>query len=82
MGDEKVQAVRGIDLEINTGEMVAIMGPSGCGKTTLLNILSGIDDPSAGQVTVAGKPLFGISDDERTDLRGKEMGLSSKNSIS
>lgn len=75
MGDEKVQAVRGIDLEINTGEMVAIMGPSGCGKTTLLNILSGIDDPSAGQVTVAGKPLFGISDDERTDLRGKEMGF-------
>ncbi len=75
MGDEKVQAVRGIDLEINSGEMVAIMGPSGCGKTTLLNILSGIDDPSAGQVMVAGKPLFGISDDERTDLRGKEMGF-------
>ncbi len=75
MGDEKVQAVRGIDLEINKGEMVAIMGPSGCGKTTLLNMLSGIDDPSAGQVMVAGKPLFGISDDERTDLRGKEMGF-------
>ena len=75
MGDEKVQAVRGIDLEINNGEMVAIMGPSGCGKTTLLNILSGIDDPSAGQVMVSGKPLFGISDDERTDLRGREMGF-------
>ena len=51
------------------------MGPSGCGKTTLLNILSGIDDPSAGQVMVSGKPLFGISDDERTDLRGTEMGF-------
>lgn len=75
MGDEKVQAVRGIDLEVNQGEMVAIMGPSGCGKTTLLNILSGIDDPSAGQVRVSNKPLFGISDDERTDLRGKEMGF-------
>ena len=75
MGDEKVQAVRGIDLTIYSGEMVAIMGPSGCGKTTLLNILSGIDDPSAGQVMVAGKPLFGISDDERTDLRGKEFGF-------
>ena len=73
MGDEKVQAVRGIDLEIMTGEMVAIMGPSGCGKTTLLNILSGIDEPSAGQVMIASKPLFGISDDERTDLRGREM---------
>ena len=75
MGDEKVQAVRGIDLEIMTGEMVAIMGPSGCGKTTLLNILSGIDEPSAGQVMIASKPLFGISDDERTDLRGREMGF-------
>ena len=75
MGEEKVQAVRGIDLEIAQGEMVAIMGPSGCGKTTLLNILSGIDDPSAGQVRVASKPLFGISDDERTDLRGREMGF-------
>ena len=75
MGDEKVQAVRGIDLEILQGEMVAIMGPSGCGKTTLLNILSGIDEPSAGQVTVRKRPLFGISDDERTDIRGKEMGF-------
>ena len=55
--------------------MVAIMGPAGCGNTTLLNILSGFDDPSAGQVMVSGKPLFGISDDERTDLRGTEMGF-------
>ncbi|MDP6870372.1 MAG: ABC transporter ATP-binding protein [Candidatus Poseidoniaceae archaeon] len=75
MGEEKVQAVRGVDLEIATGEMVAIMGASGCGKTTLLNMLSGIDDPSAGQVFVSGKPLFGISDDERTDIRGKSMGF-------
>ncbi len=75
MGDEKVQAVRGVDIAIQAGEMVAIMGPSGCGKTTLLNMLSGIDDPSAGQVFVSGKPLFGISDDERTDIRGKSMGF-------
>ena len=75
MGDEKIQAIKGVSLSINQGEMVAVMGPSGCGKTTLLNILSGIDDPSAGQVKVAGKPLFGISDDERSDIRGKEMGF-------
>ena len=75
MGDEKIQAIKGVSLSINQGEMVAVMGPSGCGKTTLLNILSGIDDPSAGQVNVAGKPLFGISDDERSDIRGKEMGF-------
>ena len=75
MGEEKVQAVRGINLQINAGEMVAIMGPSGCGKTTLLNLLSGIDEPSAGQVIVAGSQLFGISDDERTNIRAKEMGF-------
>ena len=75
MGEEKIQAVRGVNLSIEQGEMVAIMGPSGCGKTTLLNVLSGIDEPSAGQVNVAQKPLFGISDDERTNLRAKEMGF-------
>ena len=75
MGDEKVQAIRGIDLEIYKGEMVAVMGPSGCGKTTLLNIISGIDEPSAGQVFVAQKPLFGIPDDDRTDIRAEEMGF-------
>lgn len=75
MGEEKIQAVRGIDLEIGHGEMVAIMGPSGCGKTTLLNMLSGIDEPSAGQVQVSGRALFGLSDDERTNIRGREMGF-------
>jgi len=75
MGEEKIQAVRGINLSITKGDMVAIMGPSGCGKTTLLNILSGIDEPSAGQVTIAKKPLFGISDDERTNIRAREMGF-------
>jgi len=75
MGEEKIQAVRGINLSIEQGDMIAIMGPSGCGKTTLLNVLSGIDEPSAGQVLIAGNPLFGISDDERTNIRAKEMGF-------
>jgi putative ABC transport system ATP-binding protein len=55
--------------------MVAIMGPSGCGKTTLLNVLSGIDEPTAGSVTVNNQPLFGISDNERTSMRSKYLGF-------
>ena len=58
-GTSTVEAVRGVDVTLKVGEMVAIMGPSGCGKTTLLNVLSGIDVPSAGEVFVDGKPLFG-----------------------
>ena len=75
MGEEKIQAVRGINLSIQQGDMIAIMGPSGCGKTTLLNVLSGIDEPSAGQVMISGNPLFGISDDHRTNIRAREMGF-------
>ena len=74
-GESTVEAVRGVDLNVESGEMVAVMGPSGCGKTTLLNILSGIDEPSAGMVEVNGAPLYGISDNARTDLRGKEFGF-------
>ena len=44
-GESTVEAVRGVDVRIDSGEMIAVMGPSGCGKTTLLNILSGIDEP-------------------------------------
>ncbi|MEZ7993806.1 MAG: ABC transporter ATP-binding protein [Candidatus Poseidoniaceae archaeon] len=74
-GDNMVQAVRGINIKLLQGEMVAIMGPSGCGKTTLLNVLSGIDEPSSGQVLVDGKQLFGISDDERTEMRAHNFGF-------
>lgn len=74
-GTSTVEAVRGVDLTLQTGEMVAIMGPSGCGKTTLLNVLSGIDEPTAGSVTVNNQPLFGITDNERTSMRSKYLGF-------
>ncbi len=74
-GTSTVEAVRGVNLTLQTGEMVAIMGPSGCGKTTLLNVLSGIDEPTAGTVTVNNQPLFGITDNERTSMRSKYLGF-------
>ena len=74
-GTSTVEAVRGVHLTLQTGEMVAIMGPSGCGKTTLLNVLSGIDEPTAGSVSVNNQPLFGITDNERTSMRSKYLGF-------
>lgn len=74
-GDSTVEAVRGVELTVASGDMVAVMGPSGCGKTTLLNILSGIDEPSSGAVHVNGEALYGISDNARTDLRGRAFGF-------
>ena len=74
-GSSTIEAVRGVNLTLNLGEMVAVMGPSGCGKTTLLNVLSGIDEPTAGGVMVNNKPLFGINDNERTSMRSKYLGF-------
>ncbi len=74
-GRLRVEALRGVDLDVRRGEMVAVMGPSGCGKTTLLNCLSGLDDVSKGQVTLEGKPMAGLNDLERTRLRSRRMGF-------
>ncbi len=75
VGEDPIEAVRGITFQIDKGESIAIMGPSGCGKTTLLNLLSGIDDPTAGVVEVNGKPLQGISDNEKTMIRSTHLGF-------
>jgi putative ABC transport system ATP-binding protein len=74
-GESIVQAVRGVDVEIKEGEMIAIMGPSGCGKTTLLNVLSGIDEPNSGEVLIDGNPMYSVSDDKRTQMRAENLGF-------
>lgn len=68
-------ALRGVDLRLERGEMVAIMGPSGCGKTTLLNCLSGLDAIDGGDVLIEGTSLSTMSDRERTDYRARRMGF-------
>jgi putative ABC transport system ATP-binding protein len=72
---ETIHALRGIDLTIATGEMLAVVGPSGSGKTTMLNCLSGLDHPDAGQVVVDGVDLAALAAGERRDYRAAAMGF-------
>ncbi|HEY7731683.1 MAG TPA: ABC transporter ATP-binding protein [Gaiellaceae bacterium] len=74
-GAVRVDALRGVDLVLDRGEMVAIMGPSGCGKTTLLNCLSGLDAIDEGEILIEGTPLSALSDRRRTDYRARRMGF-------
>ena len=74
-GKVQVNALRGVDLTVRRGEMVAIMGPSGCGKTTMLNCLSGLDDVDSGQVVIDGVVLHDLPDDDRSDYRARNMGF-------
>ncbi len=74
-GGHMVAALRGIDLVVHRGEVVAVMGPSGCGKTTLLNCLSGLDVIDAGTVKIAGQDLKELTDNQHTDFRARAMGF-------
>ena len=74
-GKVKVEALRGVNLSVREGEMVAIMGPSGCGKTTLLNCLSGLDEISAGEILIRTKPLSSMTDRIRTKYRAEKIGF-------
>ncbi len=74
-GDIRVEALRGITMQIDKGEMVAVMGPSGCGKTTLLNCLSGIDEVTSGNVWIEDRELTELDDNAKTRFRARRMGF-------
>jgi putative ABC transport system ATP-binding protein len=75
MGKLDYHALRGIDLSIGAGELVAIVGPSGSGKTTILNLVTGIDRPSAGTVTVDGHRIDAMSEEDLAVWRGQHVGV-------
>jgi putative ABC transport system ATP-binding protein len=75
VGKVDVPALRGVTLNINAGEYVAIMGPSGCGKSTLLHIAGGMLRPTSGRVVIDGEDMTAMSDRERTDLRRRKIGF-------
>jgi len=74
-GDSDLVILRDIDLEITSGEAVAIVGASGSGKSTLLAILAGLDTPTKGTVQIEGTDLFSLDEDQRAELRGRSVGF-------
>src|ERR1700746_143209 len=75
MGDQEINAVSGVDIEIKRGEYVAIMGPSGSGKSTLMNLIGCLDTPSSGQYYINGNLVSEMSDDALARIRNKEVGF-------
>ena len=69
----EVHALRGVNLDIREGEIVAIMGPSGCGKTTLLNMIGGLDKPTSGSVSIDGEEITTYDDNTITEFRKKNL---------
>ena len=74
-GDTAVDALRGVDLEVRSGELVAVMGPSGSGKSTLMHILAGLDKPTTGTVSIAGTEITALNDAKLTHLRRDHIGF-------
>ena len=74
-GSTAVEALGGVDLDVRSGELVAVMGPSGSGKSTLMHILAGLDKPTAGTVTIAGKEITRLDDKRLTQLRRDHIGF-------
>ena len=75
MGDDEITVLKGISFEVENGEFVTIVGPSGNGKSTLLNMVTGIDRPSAGEVIVTGRQVNRMSENELAEWRGGNVGI-------
>src|SRR5216110_1028345 len=75
IGKMDVPALRGISLEVQEGEFLAIMGPSGCGKSTMLHLLGGLLTPTSGRIVVDGEDMTAASDARRTDIRRRKIGF-------
>ncbi len=71
----RTEVLRSVDLSVHSGETLAVVGASGCGKSTLLHLLGGLDQPSAGEVSVQGRPMSALSDAERGRLRNETLGF-------
>src|SRR5205809_4624360 len=74
-GKIQIEALRGVDLRIREGELVAIMGPSGCGKSTLMHVLGAMTKPTAGKVVIDGQEVSGMADNELTRIRRDKIGF-------
>ncbi|PYR90972.1 MAG: macrolide ABC transporter ATP-binding protein [Acidobacteria bacterium] len=75
MGSEEIHALRGVSINIDRGEYVAIMGPSGSGKSTLMNLIGCLDTPTKGSYTLNGKEVAAMNDDELARIRNEEIGF-------
>jgi len=81
-GKAQFKALNAVTLKIHTGDFVAIMGPSGSGKSTLMHIIGCLDRPTSGTVIIDGENISTVSDNELAQIRGRKIGLFSKNLIS